>query len=795
MSRSEYVTEIQGNGKGVKNADQLQHLLLYRRLKNFSSGATTSLLPALGSIFALLWTFWNNAPQPVILTWAAVQILQLCTFVVLDRTVDLENASFDDMRRQWRWILILQMVGSTIWFVVFPYLALHAVGLEVAVLGIVGTAVLCGTLLVHRTAPQAAIFHTVTMSAALVLATYLIASWNAWPTMALILSFAVALLGATRGQEIYFHAAARAEVDRRQSADVVRMLLNDYEEQSSDCLWTAGPRGNMRDVSDRLAKALGPASEDLEGSPFLEIFMPGSERDELAVHLDERSPFRDLLVRLRLDGELRYWRLSARPRDDGSMSGVARDVTADRLIEERVAFMAHYDNLTGLANRYLFNERLRNLTGEQHSKGSNIALFYLDLDDFKAVNDTRGHLVGDRLLREVGTRLEQEVRSEDLVARLGGDEFAVLIETRAGDGLLIERAHRFLSVVRAPYEIDGQSYRVSTSVGVARCSDGDCDAEELMRRADLALYAAKEKGRDNLALFEPSLDRIARQRREIENDLREALVRGQMRMHYQSIIDLDTGRTTGFEALLRWYHPHRGIIEPGDFLSVAEETGMILQLGEWVIRQSLADAIAMPGDFRIAINLSPTQVKNPNLVATVAQAIHATNIAPERVELEITEHVLMDQGEAGRSTLLRLRDLGVRIALDDFGTGYSSLGYLRRFPFDRIKIDRGFITEVQSDLGSQAIVSTITRLADALGMDTTAEGVEDRAQLDLLRKLGVQEAQGFFISRPVAPEEIGSPEQLDESVEVAPDPELGPEFLTYRRKREAIIARRGSDAA
>lgn len=316
-----------------------------------------------------------------------------------------------------------------------------------------------------------------------------------------------------------------------------------------------------------------------------------------------------------------------------------------------------------------------------------------------------------------------------------------------------------------------------------------------MRRADLALYAAKEKGRDNLALYEPSLDRIARQRREIESDLRDAVAGGQMRMHYQSIVDLDTGTTTGFEALLRWYHPHRGLILPADFLHVAEETGMILQLGEWVIRQALADASAMPGDFRIAINLSPTQVNNPNLVATVAQAIHATNIAPERVELEITEHVLMDQGDAGRSTLLRLRELGVRIALDDFGTGYSSLDYLRRFPFDRIKIDRGFITDVASDLGSQAIVSTITRLADALGMDTTAEGIEDRAQMDLLRKLGVQEAQGFFISHPVLPEEISPGAEQCDPKEGAPDPELGSEFLTYREGRAAVVARRGSDAA
>ena len=368
------------------------------------------------------------------------------------------------------------------------------------------------------------------------------------------------------------------------------------------------------------------------------------------------------------------------------------------------------------------------------------------------------------------------------MARLGGDEFAVLIETRAGDGLLIERAHRFLSVVRAPYEIEGHTYRISTSVGVARCSEGDCDAEELMRRADLALYAAKAKGRDKLALFEPALDIAARERRKIESDLSESLRRGQMRMRYQPVVDLNTGETTGFEALLRWQHPERGLIAPGEFLDVAEETGMITALGEWVIRQSLADVAAMPGNLRIAINLSPTQVKNPNLVATVAQAIHATNIAPERVELEITEHVLMDQEEAGHATLIRLRELGIRIALDDFGTGYSSLGYLRRFPFDRIKIDRTFVTEVATDMGSQAIVSTVTRLADALGMDTTAEGIEDPRQLDLLRKLGVQEAQGYLISRPVPPEELFDRDSADHqraSVRLAPD------FEAYREGRRS----------
>lgn len=775
-------------------SDMLEQLILHRRLRSFSSGATLSLFPAVAAIVTLVYTFWENAPQAVLIVWALAQIAQLCTFVAFDRQIDVASASLEELKPHWRRFLILQAVGSTIYVVIFPFLAQYAEGLQVAVLGIVGTAILCGVLLVHRTALQAATFHVLTMTPSLLLTTWLVGGFGAWPLLLLILSFGFALLATIRLQDRHFVAAAKTEIERRENAMTVNMLLNDYEEQSSDLLWTVGPRGNLRDVSERLAQKLLREPDVLEGSPFLELFVKGEERDALARHIVERSAFRDLLVKLRIAGEMRYWRLSARPRVDGRMSGVARDVTADRLIEERVAFMAHYDNLTGLANRYLFNERLRSLAGDTRSNGASIALFYLDLDDFKAVNDTRGHLVGDRLLREVGTRLEQEVRSEDLVARLGGDEFAVLIETRAGDGLLIERAHRFLSVIRAPYEIEGHTYRVSTSVGVARCIEGDCDADELMRRADLALYAAKEKGRDHLALFEPELDRRARERREIESDLRDALTRGQMRLHYQSIIDLDTGKTTGIEALLRWYHPQRGIIPPSDFLPVAEETGMIGALGEWAIREALAEASAMPGEFRLAINLSPTQVKNPNLVATVAQAIHQHEFAPERVELEITEHVLLDQSDVSRSTLMRLHDLGVRIALDDFGTGYSSLGYLRSFPFDRIKIDRTFVENVVTDMHSKAIISSITRLADALGMQTTAEGIEDREQLELLRKLGVEEAQGFLICKPVAAEFFSAAEGEEPEI-AAPDPALGDAFVEYREARARAVKRRGGKAA
>ena len=773
-------------------SEQVVRKLRIRRLEAAASGNILATAAAVASIVTLMIGFDEVRWQGPIMGWTALATAFLALrLYFLARIVPGE---MDDLQllRATRRLQALLVLTSLIWAVGILLFAYIADGLEAAILAVIGTVMFIGVLPIHRTPPAAAYFHIIVLGLALFGGAWLAIGPAAWLVLIILSVYALVLWSAVGKFDREFRDAVLNGESRDEASATVSMLLNEYEEQSTDWLWTVDPRGNLRNVGARFAAAADCAPEDLEGQPITRLFQPGEGRDALARHIIEARPFRDLLVSVRGEGELQYWRLSARPREDGRMSGVARDVTADRLIEERVAFMAHYDNLTGLANRYLFNERLRALTGEGASRGANIALFYLDLDDFKAINDTRGHLVGDRVLREVGTRLEQEVRNEDMVARLGGDEFAVLIETRAGDGLLIERAHRFLSVVRAPYEIEGHTYRVSTSVGVARCNDGDCDAEEIMRRADLALYAAKSKGRDNLALFEPSLDRAARERREIENDLRDALTRGQMRLHYQPIIELNSGATTGYEALLRWYHPQRGIIGPGDFLPVAEETGLIMQLGEWVIREALREVSDMQGDFRIAINLSPTQVKNPNLVATVAQAIHATGIAAGRIELEITEHVLMDENAISHATLMRLRDLGVRIALDDFGTGYSSLAYLRRFPFDRIKIDRAFVVDVVKDLGSQAIVSTITRLADALGMDTTAEGIESRQQLDLLRKLGVQEAQGFLICEPALADAFSHSQSGDDTRD---DPAMGSAVLDYRKARSAVRRRRGGEAA
>ena len=734
----------------------LQRLLLRRRLTVFSTEAAQSILPSSVAALILVYTFWDQASRAVLVAWAMTVLLELVVFTIVVHRFDVHTATMNALRGQWVRVMTLTAISSTSWAFIFIYAAQFAQGQQVALMALVGVGVLAGVLLVHRATYRAALYHIAIISAALIYTAFRMAEDGALPAALLLATFAFGLVNAVRGFEQAFVEAAQTEVERRENASTVRMLLNDYEEQSADWLWNVNESGHLHDVSERFAKALQQDREALNGKRLVDLFAPGNDRDALERHIAERTAFRDLLVRLQIEGRYHYWRLSARSRSDRRTSGVARDVTADKLLEDRVNFMAHYDNLTGLANRYLFNERLRGYASGGTCASNPVSLFYLDLDDFKSINDTRGHLIGDRLLREVGTRLEQEVRGSDLVARLGGDEFAILIEGHAAESMLLERAHRFLSVVRAPYEIEGETYSISTSVGVARCEETCCRAEDVMRRADLALYAAKAKGRDNVALFDDSLAEAAHIKRMTENDLRRALPRGQMRMHYQPMIDLASGKTSGVEALLRWEHPERGLIVPTEFLTVAEETGMIQSVGEWVIRKSLSDAARLPEDLRIAINLSPTQVKNPNLVAVLAQAIHASNVKPERIELEITEHVLMESWEASQATLLRLHELGVRIALDDFGTGYSSLAYLRRFAFDRIKIDRTFITDVSQDPGSQAIVSSITRLAKAMGMSTTAEGVEQQGQLDLLRKLGVDEAQGFFIKRPGPIEDLVS---------------------------------------
>jgi diguanylate cyclase (GGDEF)-like protein/PAS domain S-box-containing protein len=432
-------------------------------------------------------------------------------------------------------------------------------------------------------------------------------------------------------------------------------------------------------------------------------------------------------------GELRY------------LVNVVHDVTDRRRSAERIAHLAHYDALTDLPNRVLFREQIE---GEirKISRGEQFALLYIDIDEFKSINDSLGHHVGDELLKAVAARLKGCMRETDLVARIGGDEFAV-IQTAVGSvDDVVEFVTRIHDAIRQPYQCLGHQLSTDASIGVALAPQDGTGLEQLIKNADLAMYGAKANGRRTYRFFEPAMDARAKAKLSMEQDLRQALADGGFEIHYQPLVELRSDRVTGCEALLRWRHPERGMISPAEFIPVAEDTGLINELGDWVLRTACAEAATWPDHIRIAVNVSPIQLKCPTVALKIAAALAASGLSPSRLELEITEAVLIRDDEAALAILHQLRAIGVRIALDDFGTGYSSLSYLKRFPFDKIKIDRCFVSDIAEIDGSSAIVQAVVNIAAARNMTTTAEGVETQEQKDRLRALGCTEMQGYLFS-------------------------------------------------
>jgi diguanylate cyclase (GGDEF)-like protein len=441
------------------------------------------------------------------------------------------------------------------------------------------------------------------------------------------------------------------------------------------------------------------------------------------------------------------------PMPGGGWVATHEDITERRRAEKQIAHMARHDALTDLPNRVLLRDRLAEalaaLPPEQR-----LAVLYLDLDHFKGVNDTLGHQLGDDLLKTVAARLRGCIGDADTVARVGGDEFAIIQAGIAEPNEAAILARRICEAVREPYDLHGHVAIVDTSIGIALGPLDGGDPTELLKNADMALYRAKADGRGTYRFFEPAMDARMKARRSLELALRTALALGQFELHYQPVMSLDDRRITCCEALVRWCHPERGIISPSEFIPVAEEIGLIGPLGEWVLRQACADAALWPSDVKVAVNLSAIQVMNQNFVSVVVGALGAAGLPASRLEVEITESVLMQNSETTLMILHRLRELGVKISMDDFGTGYSSLSYLRSFPFDKIKIDRCFISGLSSGDDSVAIVLAIAGLAKHLGIPTTAEGVETRQQLQQVKALGCSEIQGFLFSQPRRVDEV-----------------------------------------
>jgi diguanylate cyclase (GGDEF)-like protein len=557
--------------------------------------------------------------------------------------------------------------------------------------------------------------------------------------------------------------SARSAPDRRAgNAEEALLLLKNFEDSGEGWLWATDQDGRLTYLTERVSRLFCSDGESLLGSAFAELFVKADAggRRTLPFILIRQSKFEKLVLRSAHDGDERWWSISGSPQHDAGgrfagYRGSGVEITEQRRSSEQASQLAMYDSLTGLPNRLRMSEVLEaNLVGCEPQKRS-CAVMLIDLDRFKQVNDTLGHPAGDALLQQVAARLLRIMGDKDKVFRIGGDEFQIILRDSDDRAVLGDLATDIIASLSQPYSVDGSRCIIGASIGIAVGPADGRTSEELIRNADLALYEAKGSGRGRYRCFSTDLLEAAEDKRLIEEDLRDALAKGEIRLAYQPIVDAATNCQTGVEALVRWHHPERGIISPSLFIPIAEEANLIEPLGEWVLRKACEDAAKWPGKLRVAVNVSPIQFTNDALPRIVLSALAASGLPAERLELEITEGVFLSEAPETDMMFETLKKIGVRLALDDFGTGYSSLGYLRKAPFDKIKIDQSFVRAATLP-GSRngAIIAAIVALAGALEMETTAEGIESLDQLQLIRSLGVSHVQGFVYSKAVSSDEL-----------------------------------------
>ncbi len=580
---------------------------------------------------------------------------------------------------------------------------------------------------------------------------------------ALAASFCGLAMGGTiRSARIYL-ASRIAEAGVAEQSEVVSLLLREFEENEADWLWQIDTARRVRSASPRFAYALGLDTEEINGKPFIQLVagsawesgeFPQSLHD-LAERLKRRESFSALLVQVAIGNDLRWWELSGTPMLDENgtflgFRGVGSDVTEQRESDEKIAYLARYDTLTGLPNRLMLTEALAEAMRYAQQWRTRCALLMIDLDRFKAVNDSLGHLVGDELLAQVAKRLKGLMSENELCGRLGGDEFAIVIRD-ASDRARVDRVARaVIEHLSLPYEVEHHTLYVGASVGSALGPRDGQTVETLMRNADLALYRAKGDGGAAHCTYEPSLHARAEERRQLELSLRRALDKGELRLNYQPVVDANNEKVVSFEALLRWDSPEHGVVSPAKFVPIAEDTRLIVPIGDWVLREACKEALNWPSDVRVAVNVSGEQLLERQFSARVIDALTATGLPPHRLEIEVTESIFVRDGPTARATLENIMELGCRVALDDFGTGYSSLGYLRTLRFSTIKVDRSFVQGAAvGNAESLAIVRAVVAMAQSLDMSTTAEGVETAEEAAMIRTLGCNKIQGYYFGRPM----------------------------------------------
>ena len=574
-------------------------------------------------------------------------------------------------------------------------------------------------------------------------------------------SLALVIAGAASGILGMCLIAALSDRQLESSLHEQGVLLDTALQNMSHGLCMFDADGRIVLFNERYRELIGLPADFLQGLSLLDLFKHRKTTGDFVGDPDEF--FAGVMAKVRAgkwdtkimeSSKGRTLRVVDRPKTGGGWVATFEDITEWRKAEEKISHMARHDPLTDLPNRTLFHEQMEQALRRVRRDGQ-IAVLCLDLDHFKDINDTLGHPTGDHLLKAVAERLGQAIRDTDTLARLGGDEFAIVqVEANDQPAQSAALASRLVDVISAPYDINGHHVVIGTSIGVSIAPTDGTDPDQLLKNADMALYRAKADGRGTYRFFEDDMDARAQSRRTLELDLRAAVASDQFELYYQPIQTIGTGEIIAFEALARWNHPIRGMIQPPDFIPLAEQTRLIVPIGDWVLRTACSEAAGWSRKIRIAVNLSAVQFKNRKLVESVQAALSESGLAPDRLGLEITETILLHDYEGTLATLRALRNLGVRISMDDFGTGYSSLSYLQSFPFDKIKIDQSFIRELANREESMAIVRAITGLGKSLGISTTAEGVETREQLRLLRAEGCTEVQGYLFSPPCPAAEV-----------------------------------------
>lgn len=722
--------------------------------------ALTRLVIHVMAVMAVLGIYHQAVPLPMLAGWAMLAGgLAAFNLRVDHGLTEVERARITraDFRRYTRSAVAATAVWALMMFIFPPY----GEGADHLALWCVVALLIATAALWFSTAPLSALIFIAGAGFASVVSFAL--SGNYMIGVIALVYTCIAMAGAMKVARISL-ASRQAEADMAEKSEVVSLLLREFEESEADWLWEIDKTRRVRGASPRFAFALASSREEAEGLPLLQLISGDAwhtgqfdpSLHELADRLKHKESFSNLIVRVTIRGQHKWWELSGTPKYDETgkfdgFRGVGSDVTEARESSEKIAWLARYDTLTGLPNRLMLMEALAEAMRYAEKWRTHCAFLMIDLDRFKAINDSLGHQIGDKLLARVSERLKSIVTDNETCGRLGGDEFAIVIRDASDRSYVDKVARMVIEQLSQPYNVEHHTLYVGSSVGSAFGPRDGFTVEELMRNADLALYRAKDEGGGVHCVFQPALHAEAEERRQLEFSLRNALQDNEFELHYQPVVDANSEEIVSFEALLRWHSPKHGTVSPAKFVPLAEDTRLIVPIGEWVLQEACIEAAKWPTSIRVAVNVSGEQLLDPYFSMTVANALNTAGLDPSRLEIEVTESIFVRDAITARATLEKIMAQGCSVALDDFGTGYSSLGYLRKLSFSTIKVDRSFVQgAAQKSAESLAIIRAVVAMADSLGMATTAEGVETSAEAAMVRKLGCTKIQGYHFGRPVS---------------------------------------------